>query len=499
MQEPINEEYSTQLNSYQDYLMDFTAGYINKMFSQGIIKEVDAEQLKKYFSNPDLYQGEIDKLAQYFYIINAEIHTTYELIESLPMLNYRIDSFDKNEKVDKYMVQLNKILNKVKHKRLTRDLLKQNATTGNLAGMWIGSKTQPYAYVFDDIKYIEAVGRDDKGDWICLLDMSWFDSMNVFEQELHFGNLSPHVTKSDYEDYKKNLTDKRYHRLPSDRTFYLRTGVQKRNQAIGTSWVTSALNDVQHKKKLKDVEQSIANKVINAVAVLTIGSEKHPEHSYLKLNKGMAKSVHTQTKQALQKNSENGVTLIAIPEFTKIDFPDVNTDGLNGDKFDHINSDIQSGLGLSGSMMNGEGGNFSSAKINYEILYKRLAVMLEDVEQEVYQKLFNIALPSNQKDNFYMTYDKEIPLTMKEKLDILSKLNDKGWSTKHLVDMIPNIDWQTYLDQTLYETEDLELQLRIKPYLSSYTSTSKDVNGTKDTIVDPTNANTIKARTNLPT
>lgn len=488
-----NAEYSTQLNQYQEFLMDHTSNYINKMFSQGIIKEVDAEQLKKYFSNPDVYQDEIDKLAQYFYITNAEIHTMYELLEALPRMNYRLDSFDKNKSTDKHMTQLNKTMIKIKHKRLTRDLLKQTATTGNVVGMWIGSKSQPYAYIFDDVKYIQFAGRDSKGDWICLLDLSWFDNMSKFEKELQFQNLTPYVKESDYDNYKKDMTNSRYIQLPTDRTFLLRTGVQKRNQARGTSWVTSGLMDVLHKKKLKDLEQSIANKVINAVAVLTLGSDKDEKQSFSNLPKGLPNKLHNRTKAALDKNDQAGVTLISLPNFANIEFPDVKTDGIGGDKFDNVNSDIRSAFNLSGAVLSGDGTNYSSSKINLETFHDRIGVMLEDIEQEAYQKLINIILPANQKDNFYLTYDKEVPLTMKEKLDILSKLNDKGWSTKHLVDMIPSIEWQSYVDQTLYETEELKLQDRVKPYLSSFTTTSDDVKGTDD---NPNNENSIISKSN---
>ncbi|MFF3150658.1 hypothetical protein ACFVRU_55435, partial [Streptomyces sp. NPDC057927] len=136
-----------------------------------------------------------------------------------------------------------------------------------------------------------------------------------------------------------------------------------------------------------------------------------------------------------------------------------------------------------------------SATINLDIFYKRLAVMLEDIESEVYGKLINLLLPDNQKDNFYMIYDKEKPLTSKEKLDYMFKLNDKGWSTKHVVDEI-GIDWNSYLNQTMYETEELELQTKISPYLTSHTSNSDDLGGRKSlSDSELTNEDSVKNRT----
>ncbi|PKR82906.1 hypothetical protein [Heyndrickxia camelliae] len=483
------------VNDYNDYVSTYVNGFITSLFSQDIINEVQAETLKKYFSNPDAYQKEIEDLAQYYYLSTAEVHMLYELIEALPTLNYKIDSFEKNKSTDKHIATLNKTLHRVKHKRLTRDLLKQNATAGTLVGIWLGDKNNLYPFVFDEIKYVFPAYRRN-GEWVSVIDMSWFDSMKDDFRKIQLQNLNPYVTENDYKKFKENSTEYQYKELPQDRTFVLRTGTLKRNQGLGSSWVTPGLYDVLHKKKLKDVERSIANKIINAVAVLTVGvngNDKYDDLTNLKLPKAVKQKIHSGVKAALEKNNQSGVTVVTIPDFAKIDFPDVKTDGLDGKKFDHINSDIQSAYGLSGSVLNGSGSNFAGAKLNMDTLYKRIGVMLEDVEQEVYQKLINLILPASQKDNFKMEYDKETPLTLKEKIDILSKLNDKGWSVKHLVDNMAGVNWDNYLEQTIFETEELKLQDRIRPYQSTYTLNGNKVG--RESIENPENDNTNRSKT----
>ncbi|PAD85036.1 hypothetical protein CHH57_01620 [Niallia circulans] len=492
-----SEEYQRMVNDYQDYIATYVNGFVSNLFSKDIVNEVEAETIKNYFSNPDTYQKEIEDLAQYFYISTAEIHQMYELIESLPTLNYRLELFDTSKGNEKHISTINKTLHKVKHKRLTRDLMKQTTSAGTLVGIWLGDKNKPYPYVFDDLKYIFPASRKN-GEWVCVIDMSWFSTMTEFQRNIQFSNLSPYVTKKLYEAYLADTNNKQYLELPQDRTFVLRTGTLKRNQGLGTSWVTPGLSDVLHKKKLKDVERSIANKIINAVAVLTVGhigtNEKLQDYANLKLPKAVKQKVHSGVKAALEKNNSNGVTVVTIPDFASLEFPDVKTDGLDGDKFEHINNDIQSGYGISGAILNGNSGNYSTAKLNLDTIYKRLAVLLEDIEQEVYQKLFNIILPSSQSDNYRMEYDKETPLTQKEKLDVLIKLNDKGWSIKHVVDHLAGVSWESYLEQTLYETEELELQKKIKPYQSSYTMNGDNDSG-RTVVEDPTNENTIQSKT----
>jgi hypothetical protein len=486
------EEYQKMLNDYQDYASTYASGFITQLFSKGIINEVDAETLKEYYANPDTYQKEIEKLAQYYYISSAEVHQLFELIESLPTLNFKIESHDKSKTNEKHVSIINKIMHKIKHKRLTRDLLKQNAASGTLVGIWLGNKSNPYSYIFDEVKYVFPAFRKN-GEWQCVLDFEWIHNMTEQNRKVQLMNLSPFVTQKDYEAYLKDTTRLQYKELPQDRTFVLRTGTLKRNQNLGTSWVTAGLYDVLHKKRLKDVERSVANKIINAVAVLTIGTDKNNgEYSNLKLPKAVKQKIHSGAKSALEKNNASGVTVVSIPDFAKIEFPDVKADGLGG-KFDDINGDIQSAYGLSGTLLNGTGSNFAGAKINLDTFYKRIGVMLEDVEQEVYQKLINLILPSTQTDNFYITYDKEAPLTLKEKVDVLSKLNDKGWSVKHLVDLVDGVNWESYLEQTLHETEVLKLQEKIKPYLQSSVMTSDDVGA--PTVDNPDNENTVKSKT----
>jgi hypothetical protein len=499
-----NAELKKAEYEYQQYISTFIEGYVTKLFNQGIINEVSAETLKKYFSDPDNYQKQLANLTQYYYISSAEIHQMYELIEALPTLNYKVDSFVKNKNNDKYIATINKKMHQIKHKRLTRDILKQTASQSGLVGIWLGDKNNLYPYIFDDLQFAFPSYRKN-GEWQCVVDLDYFSKYKEDFRNIQLENLSPYVTRDMYDKYMRNKDPKdQYIELPQDRTFVVNTGTLMRNQGLGTSWSTPGFYDVLHKKKLKDVESAIANKIINAIAVLTIGfikDEKYDDLTNLKLPRNVKQKVHNGVKAALEKNQTNGVTLLSIPDFAKLEFPDVKADGLDGKKFDHINNDIQTAYGLSGAILNGNGGNFASAKLNLDIFYKRIGVLLENIEQEVYQKMINLILPSSQKDNFYIVYDKEPPLTLKEKIDILMKLNDKGWSIKHVIDNINGINWESYLEQTLYETDVLKLQDKIRPYQSSYTMSTDGENG-RPSIDDPTNENTIKSKTidgnNLP-
>lgn len=483
------------IHSYHKYLTEYSDLFINGLYREGIVSKVDAEKLQSMFANPDQYQQEIDELAQYYYVINAEIHQMFDLIEALPHLNYKVDNYTKSKEIVDWMLEIEKGLNKINHRRLTRDILKQLTSAGNLIGIWLGGK-KPFPFVFDDCKMVRPMGRDSRGDFVCAFDLSWFSALQPIEQNEYFKLLSPYVTLKDYNKYLLNPSpETQFKLLPKRRTFFLRTGTLKRNQIVGTSWITSGMLDVLHKEKMKDVEQKIANKIINEVATLTIGNEKDPkENGWRGIPKEIRNNIYKNTKNALE-SSKNGTALVALPEFAKLVFTDMNTDGLNPNKFDQVNSDIKSSFNLSGALLNGEGTNYNSSKLNLDVFYKKLAVLLEDIESEVYGKYFNIVVPKHLEDTYFIEYDKQPPLTTKEKLDQLSKLSDKGWSIKYLVTLL-DVNWDAYLSQTLYETEELKLQEKIKPYLTSNVISKNDqLNGSvKIPDKDLENENTIRNR-----
>lgn len=482
--------------SINEIASSFAEGFVTKMFSDGILQEISMNQLQTYLANPDNYIRELENIANYYYITSGEVFQLFDLAKVLPTLNHKIVVYDKSKNYEKNLMLCNKILNKVKHKQLTRDIISQTISAGTLTGIWLGDKKKPYLYIFDRVDKAFPAYRLN-GEWVVQLDLSWLTEMKDIEREVFIKNLSPFVTKQQYETYKGNPNEtNRYVDLPQDRTVSIRTHSLKRNQSHGLNWSLTGLYDLQHKKKLKDLEKSIANKIISAIAVLTIGSDKNDGvQSNLKLNKELKRKIHAGVKAALEKNQSQGVTVVSIPDFADIKFPEMKSDALDPKKFESINSDVTSSYGYSRGLTNGEGGNFASLKMNLDIFYKKIAVLLEDIETEVYAKLFNLILPQSISDEYLMVYDKEPPLTLKEKVDILMKLHSQeGFSLKAVVDLMSGIDFTEYVNQSIYEQDILKLQEKIKPYQSAYTSNGTSQTGRPE--VDNPTDNTVKSKTN---
>lgn len=475
MQQKINDLEKVH-NSYDQVVNAFVEGFVMDLYEKDIIKRIDNTTLQKWFSSPDEYMEKITNLLTYYYIIDGNIFQLYDLIFTLPQLDYKITVLNKDEQSQEDLRTIKYFIEKkIRHKELTRDLAVQLASKGTLLGTWLGNKKEPYFHTFDDLEYIYPYGRH-RGKMVGVIDLEWLNDKSEEEKDLIYNNLSPLVTKQKYDKYKINTDEGknkelRYVTLPIEKSLVERIHTLNRNQRLGIPFGTQALFDMQHKQKLKDLEVAIANKIIRAIAVLKLRGK---DDNDVKVSATDKKKVFAGVKKALEKNNkDDGITVVAIPDFATFEFPELKNGekALNPEKYESINNDITSATGVSGVLSNGSGGNYSSASLNLSILYKKIGILLEKIEI-IYNQLIDVVLGENRGQNYIFTYNTEEPLSKDKKVETLLKLhNMEGFSLKHVIDHIDGIDWQDYINQTLYEQEELKLQERIKPYSSSYTST----------------------------
>lgn len=475
--------------------------FLTDMYRQGVIKDIDEKTLQKYMANPESYKNELQKYAFYQYISNGDIFQLFDLTRILPNLNYRIKTLRINKLNDKHTLECRRVLKDVNHKELTRDILSQTISTGTVVGLWVGrenakSKDNPYLMLFDDLEFFFP-GRRKNGKWTVWCDLSYFDLGidNSIKMDL-IENLSPYVTYEDYQNYKNLGEDFRFIEFPVERSICIRTHTLRRNQRFGIPWNTQSIMDVKHKEKLRNLEKVASNKVMNAVAVLTLGLDTiddRNDRTYKKLGEKLTKSTFEAVKKGLMSNEDGEASVVGLPEWAKLDYPSQKTDVLNPDKMDSINSDIRNSIGIASTLTNGEKGNYASAKLNLDIIFNRIGELLEMIESEVYNKLIKIILPSTVSDDYYMEYEKSQPLTNKERADILKGLHDKGYSLRYLVELL-GIDFNEFIENSKYEIEDMKLREIITPPLNTNNISSNDNVGGRNKDTSNENDNTVQSK-----
>lgn len=494
-----NSEYAKKDLSPEEFR---TMTFLTDMFQRGIIKDVDEKTLQKYMANPEQFKDQLQKYAFYQYISNGDIFQLFDLVRILPNLNYKIKTLKVSKSNEKHTLECRMAMKEINHKELTRDSISQTVSTGTLCGVWVGrenpkSKEYPYPIIFDNLEYFFP-GRRKNGKWTVWCDLAYFDSaINEDSKKNLIENLSPYVTYEDYQNYKNLGEDFRFIEFPVERSICIRTHTLRRNQRFGIPWNTQSIMDIKHKEKLRNLEKVASNKVMNAVAVLTLGLDdvsKDNDRTYKKLGEKLTKSTFESVKKGLMSNEDGEASVVGLPEWAKLEYPSQKSDVLNPDKMDSINSDIRNSTGISSTLTNGEKGNYASAKLNLDIIFDRIAELLESIENEMYNKLIKIILPQTVSNYYYMEYEKSQPLSNKERADLLKGLHDKGYSLRYLIDLL-GIDFDEFIDNSKYEIQDMKLRKIIVPPLNTNNISANDDNvGGRDTDTTDENDNTVKSK-----
>lgn len=460
-------------------MLNTLSGFSTKRYSYGVLQDISEKDLQRWMANPTRYKDELTDYAMYQYITQGDIFTLFDMVRVLPNLNYNIRTLVPNKTNQSRLLACRKYLNEINHKELTRDIVSQLVSSGTVVGLWVGkedlkSKECPYLMLFDDLEYFFP-GRRIRGKWTVWVDMSYFTIANNCDYRMDLlNNLSPYITIDDYDNYLKKGEQCRYIELPVERSICLRTHTLKRNQRFGLPWNTPSILDIKHKQKLRNLEKVASNKVMNAVAVLTLGLD-NDKSNWKELGKSLTKSTFESVKAGLNNNKEGESSVVGLPEWGKIEYPDTHVgDVLNPDKITSINDDISNGTGVARGLTTGKDTTYAVAKLDLDILFNRIGELLEAIENEVYNKFLKIILPNSISSNFMFEYEKRYPLSASEKLSALQYLAGSGYSIKPLIESL-GYDFEEFIGQSLYEIEDLGLRDKIKPPLTSYTVTGEDL------------------------
>ena len=443
-------------------------------YNSGILKDVSEETLQKYMASPEKYSKELRKYAMYKYITDGDVHKLIEYIRILPSLDYKIKTLGVKAKTDKHELACRKMMRSVEHKQLTRDMLTQLAITGTVVGVILGeanSKDNPlHCHIFDDLEYF-FFGRRKSGKPMVWCDLSYFDKVcDDIDRLDAIENLHPLITIDDYLNYKNKGEEYRYIELPQERSICIRANTVKRNARLGTPMITQALLGIKHKERLKDVEKNIAGKVLRAVNVLTLGIKDSETSTWKKLGEPLTRSVFNSVKAGLTDES-NDSPVVGLPEWASLERHEADVSGLDSDKMESITKDVGNAIGLP------DESNYSTLKLYIDIMYNRIGELLENIENEVYNKLIALTLPKSVGSDYYMEYDKEFPLSQAERIAVLQKLVSMGYAISPLLEEI-GLNPTEYINQSFYEIEELKLRERIVPPLTSYTMTEGSLSNT---------------------
>lgn len=150
---------------------------------------------------------------------------------------------------------------------------------------------------------------------------------------------------------QKNGND--YAMLNEQNTFFKKIN-SSRYERYGTSILLPAFEDIAHKNLLKSVEKSISNSIIDKILLIQVGdNEVKPSQKLI-------------NQYASAFNNVGYGATVVVPYYVNASFVEPDISGLNTDKFVEVDKDILNALGISVSLLRGEGqGSYSDGLVNF--------------------------------------------------------------------------------------------------------------------------------------
>lgn len=481
----------------------YSRGFIQSSSKFGTYKEIKPQTVKNYLANPQLHINDIEGLMAYAYRAFPEIGQLYNNVRNLPDLKYQINVMNKPSNAKKHskaVDEINQGLQSVSYKQLTRDLLAQIASSCAVIATWLkNDQGGYYLHIFDDNDLCHPHHMEN-GEWVAAikLDVLKQKENNYVLKSFSDKNRSPYTAQQIKDSERKSSEIKEIF-LPIESTAVIRFNTLSRNTPYGIPMGLNAVLSLLHKKHLQDLEKSVANKIIGSIIVLTVGetgSKDWHDNNWTAIPQKVKSGVLSGVENALNSTKENGTKVVSIPNFVKYEAQDNKVENtLDPEKYENINKDISTAIGLASAVMNGEGGNYQSAKLSLENFYKQIGSVLELIETLIWDKYFNLIISGGNKAGYSLEFNKKVPLLTSEMMTSLMSLHtSEGFALKPILDLL-GVNFDEYVEQSLYELENLKLQDHVKPYLNAHTSSGDEEAG-RPSIEDPENENTAKNKAN---
>lgn len=333
--------------------------YFKKNYEvNGSPKGYDLEALVK---DPQGNIEDIIALAKYYYYKNGLIMRVVNIIRDfgigMPKLNYPT----KNRKAKKVIDDLNKRIN---IKEVLKDMLFELTLTGNCAGYnRAGKRIDIYP-----ITKVEVSPLIIRNKPVLVYKNDMFDNDDV--------DITPDLAKKLFMSYPKEVADgirtnKEKITLNVDNTFFTKIN-SSRYEPYGITFLLPAFDELAHKSMLKEAEKATATGIIEKILRISVGDKDHaPDQTEINFYDNLIAG-------------KKGSLKVTVPYFVDFKWIEPDSQVFGADKFEQVDKDLLSALGVSLTLIRGEGGgNYSEGVISIAGLIKTIDSMRETIPQIV--------------------------------------------------------------------------------------------------------------------
>ncbi len=321
--------------------------YFSQKFT--INGEPKGYDLQKYAQNPQDNINELSALAKYYYISEGMIMRTVNIIRDYSVTELHLD-YDKGKGKVKAIVD--SFLKKIDINKFCKDFVFEMAMTGN-------------CFCYD---------RD--GEYIDIYPLDLIEVSNVVingKQQVYFDNSQMEFDMSDNpeeaklmakaypEEIQKGIRQDRT-KIPFDldKSYFSKMN-SSRYDRYGVSFLVPAFDDLSRKNLLKEAERSTASGIIDQILHIKVGDK---DHSPSKEEVLFYSDLFT---------DKTGSVRVTTPYYVGLEWISPDSQIFGETKFLEIDKDLLSTLGVSLTLLRGEGGgNYSEGMLNITGLIKTI-------------------------------------------------------------------------------------------------------------------------------
>lgn len=306
--------------------------------------------LERIFNAPQENIKDIVAYSKYCYRKYGIIMRVVNIIRDFGSSGIKLSYPTKDKAVEPIIDAYN---DRVDMKQLTSDMIFELALTGNLA-CYDRDGARVDIYPIDQIKVLPLIKNNKQL-------IAYNTEMTTLTLD-SFGKEIDELVKTAYPkeilEAKKNNTT--YKPLDPEKSYFAKINASQ-YESYGISVILPAFEDLSHKSLLKEAEKSTANDIINNVMLIKVGDAQNQVSGDVVRQYG---DIFAGIK---------GACRVAVPYYVDISFLQQDTEVFGKDKFIEIDTDILNTLGVSLTLIRGEGGgNYAEGMLNFTGLVRTI-------------------------------------------------------------------------------------------------------------------------------
>lgn len=339
--------------------------YFEENFNvDGSPSSVDLEAI---FNAPQDHIDDIVGYSKYCYRKHGIIMRVINIIRDFGACDYDLQYPKKNERIKEC---IKKYVKRIGLESLLKDMMFEISTTGNL----VCYDRDGQCIDIYPINQIEVFPLKKNGKQIIGFKAMAMNSVfNDYDKEMN--KMIETAYPQEVIDGMK--TGKNYYILNPDNAHFVKIN-SSRYERYGIPPILPAFEDLAHKNLLKEMEKATANDIIDKMLCIQVGdADNKPSDGLI-------------TQYSELFDGIKGSVRVTVPYYVDVKWVEPTTSIFGQDKFVQVDTDILSTLGISLSLIRGEGGgNYAEGMISFTGLTRTIETIrhcLIEVVNDLFRK-----------------------------------------------------------------------------------------------------------------